>query len=157
MISMLSAPKLINIPEFNDDRGLMQIISEGNFHTKIIKMTTSREFSLRGFHFQKPPLLQKKIVFLIEGEIQDVLLKVNSEGKPLNEFVEFRLKANSNNCAIEIPENWAHAYLTLSKESKLLYLCNEIYGNEISINPLIYDKWIMEKHMLNISKKDLNG
>ena len=149
-------PKLLNIPEYKDKRGLMQIILESNFHPKIIKMTTSREFSLRGFHYQKPPFLQKKIVFLIEGEIQDVLLKVDSEGKSLDEFVEFRLKANSNTCAIEIPENWAHAYLTLSKESKLLYLCNETYGNEISINPLIYNQWSKAKNFLNISEKDLN-
>jgi len=154
---MVNIPKLINFSKFEDKRGLMQIISENNFHPKIVKMTSSKEFSLRGFHFQKPPFKQKKIVFLIEGEIQDVLLKVDSEGKSLNEFVEFRLKAGSNNCGIEIPENWAHAYLTLSKESKLLYLCDEIYGNEISINSLIYSHWITATHLLNISEKDLNG
>jgi dTDP-4-dehydrorhamnose 3,5-epimerase len=156
-MSLASIPKLINIPSFEDKRGLMQIISEGNFHSKIVKMTSSKKFSLRGFHFQKPPFKQKKIIFLIEGEIQDVLLKVDSDGKSLNEFMEFRLKANSNNCAIEIPEDWAHAYLTLSKESKLLYLCDEVYGNEISINPLIYSRWISSAYLLNISEKDLNG
>jgi dTDP-4-dehydrorhamnose 3,5-epimerase len=156
-MSLASIPKLINIPSFKDKRGLMQIISESNFHSKVVKMTSSKEFSLRGFHFQRPPFKQKKIVFIIEGEIQDVLLKVDSDGKSLNEFMEFRLKANSNNCAIEIPEDWAHAYLTLSKESKLLYLCDEAYGNEISINPLIYSHWIAAAHLLNISEKDLNG
>ena len=64
-MSLTSIPKLINIPSFEDKRGLMQIISEGNFHSKIVKMTSSKEFSLRGFHFQRPPFKQKKIIFII--------------------------------------------------------------------------------------------
>lgn len=150
-------PKLSKLSSYKDERGLMSIFHEGNlFNPRIIKMTQSVKGAIRGFHFQKKPFLQRKKVILLAGEVQDVLIKIDDQGKPTTDIYESIISANESLYSLSIPQNWAHAYLTLSETSKLLYLCDADYGNEVSFNPIAhYSKWKMDRSMLIVSSKDL--
>ena len=150
-------PKIKNLLNFSDERGSMKILLENtNFSPKIVKTTQSQFGVLRGFHVQLSPLLQEKIIYVLNGEIQDILIEVDTYGKPTGQIVENILNAENSCCELYIPPNWAHAYLTLSKQSTVLYLCNQTYGNEISLNPLVnYKNWNIPIDKMIISKKDM--
>lgn len=149
-------PRVGTVGHFVDDRGSMSVLYEGEaFSTKIVKMTSSFKGVLRGFHYQCKPHLQRKVIVVVEGKIQDVCLEMNND-IPTGKTVENIIEAGSENSVLFIPENWAHAYLTLSESSKVIYLCDEEYGNEISLNPLKnFSNWTMSAEKLLISKKDL--
>lgn len=150
------APNLNKTLKFEDDRGSMSILLENSvFMPKLIKVTRSHFGVLRGFHAQLAPLSQQKKIYVLEGEIQDVLIKLDETGCPTGEVIENIMTA-SNNQELHIPTNWAHAYLTLSERSTVLYVCDESYGNEISLNPLKnYTNWKVSQREMIISKKDL--
>lgn len=141
----------------DDQRGVMDILYEGpSLNAKILKMTTSKRGALRGFHYQRPPLMQKKKIYILEGEIQDVCLECEPDGKPTGRYFEKIVSANHGITEITIPSNWAHAYLTLSAVSKVLYVCDQFYGEEMSLNPLSHFKgWKITINEMNISEKDL--
>lgn len=151
-------PFLTNLNAHIDERGSMSVMYEGlTFPTKIIKMTTGKYGVLRGFHYQNWPLLQNKLIVLVEGIIQDVCLEMNN-GIPTGKIEDNIIDSRSNNPVLFIPKNWAHAYLTLSESSKVLYLCDQDYGNEISFNPLSnYRNWKIPNDSMIISQKDLQN
>lgn len=151
------SPEVGKFKTFEDYRGSMQILYEGHdFDLKIIKMTTSIKGVLRGFHYQSFPLLQRKKIYVLEGEIQDVCMEINDNCVPTGKYFETRLVAGGDNDQLTIPSNWAHAYLTLSNVSKVLYLCDQRYGKEISFNPVGYFRgWEITNENLIISEKDL--
>lgn len=157
MFVPIELPELSALSSFEDARGSMSIFYEGNqFQTRIIKMTHSVKGVLRGFHFQSKPLLQRKKIFLLGGEIQDVLIKIDDQGMPTDEIYESIISVKNGFYCLSIPQNWAHAYLTLSETSDVLYFCDADYGNEVAFNPLTnYGKWKMDESELIISNKDL--
>lgn len=158
MILSKLQPTLIDVETFKDDRGSMTVYFEGSeFTTKIIKMTNSKLGVLRGFHYQFAPTLQEKIILVLEGAIQDVCLEM-VEGQSTGMAVDNFIGDGAKYSALFVPSNWAHAYLTLTKSSKVLYLCNQEYGNEMSLNPINnYRGWRLPKSDLIISQKDLNN
>lgn len=152
-----SFPKLISSQVFIDQRGSMQILFEGNdFDSKIIKITSSHKGVLRGFHYQTAPHMQRKKIYVLDGEIQDVVIRIGENGIPTGDFVENFISPVDGICELTIPSNWAHAYLTLSEQSRVLYVCDEVYGSEISFNPVTsFNGWKVPKQDLIISDKDL--
>jgi dTDP-4-dehydrorhamnose 3,5-epimerase len=150
-------PILKKTKNFIDDRGTMDVLLENNkFEVKIIKMTTSSRGVLRGFHYQKKPYMQNKKIYVLEGEIQDVVMKIDENNNPTKEYVVKNISSSSGICELTIPSNWAHAYLTLSVNSKVLYICDQHYGDEIVFNPIqFFDDWIIPTKGLIISNKDL--
>ena len=119
-------------------------------------MTTSARGVLRGFHYQSHPFKQRKKIYVLDGEIQDVILRVNEYGLPTGEYVENIISSKDGLSELTIPEDWAHAYLTLSEKSRVLYVCDQVYGNEVSFNPLSFFKnWKICNKELIISDKDL--
>ncbi|MBU3589075.1 dTDP-4-dehydrorhamnose 3,5-epimerase family protein [Polynucleobacter sp. 80A-SIGWE] len=153
-----SRPKLIDAEIFEDDRGFMSVYFEGSsFIAKIIKMTSSKYGVLRGFHYQLPPTAQDKIILVLEGAIQDVCMEM-AGNQPTGMVVDNSIGDGAKCRALFVPNNWAHSYLTLSESSKVLYLCNEGYGNEISLNPIEnYKGWKLGEADMLISRKDLNN
>lgn len=155
MIFLKNKPETISSIKNIDDRGSLAVYSELK-NIRIIKITESFKNALRGFHYQKEPNEQNKYIFVLEGRIQDVLIRVEND-KLTNEVLEFDISCDDEKNGIFIPKNWAHAYLTLSDVSKVMYLCDSDYGNEISFNPILnFYNWQSSVEKLIISKKDLS-
>ncbi len=139
-----------------DIRGSMNILFENRkFETHILKMTISKRGVLRGFHYQPKPLEQSKLIIVLEGTIQDVCYNMTNDETSFHDVI---LGEDEKYNALMIPKSFAHAYLTLSDYSRVLYLCDQKYGGEISINPQRkYKKWIFEHKNMIISEKDLQN
>lgn len=149
-------PKMRQTANIKDNRGSMKILlEESATRNSVIKMTSSTVGVLRGFHYQPAPFYQVKRIYVLEGKIQDVALEINTNNIPTGNFFSSVIDAEES-VEILIPKNWAHAYLTISESSKVLYVCDGAYGNEISFNPMEnFNGWLIEQKNLIISEKDM--
>lgn len=158
-------PKLSSCRKFDDPRGSMSILFEAGAEgdeasAKIIKMSQSHYGVLRGFHIQDRDLRQSKKVVLLHGSVQDVCLEIGSDGAPTGATKEHLIYADRQDSmyVLDIPDNWAHAYLVLSESASLMYICDAGYGSEVVFNPLKwFDSWLLPQAQLKLSQKDREG
>ena len=153
---------------FNDSRGyFFEPYNKEKFDkllgvTNFVQDNESRSVKgvLRGFHFQKPPYDQAKLVRCIEGEVLDIALdlrkKSNTYGK-----CEKVILSGDNKKQFFIPRGFAHAFLVLSETALFSYKVDNLYAPEFDCGVIWNDSdlsidWPLEKSDLIISKKDEN-
>lgn len=148
---------------FNDNRGYFyrdfckKELSNLNFNIKQINVSFNYEkFTLRGFHYQKPPHGEDKIISCIEGEILNISIDLRKNSKTY--LKTFSKRISSKNCmSLLIPKGFANAYLTLKKNTKILYYMSQFYkpSHSMSIrydDPFFNVKWPSKPRV--ISDKD---
>ena len=115
---------------------------------------------LRGFHFQKPPFEQAKLVRCIDGEVLDIALDLRKKSKTYRNH-EKVLLSGKNKKQFFIPRGFAHAFLVLSNTAILSYKVDNLYAPEydsgiIWNDPSLSIDWGIDESKLIISKKDKN-
>tara|TARA_B100000925_G_C21792733_1_gene381180 strand:+ start:251 stop:673 length:423 start_codon:yes stop_codon:yes gene_type:complete len=131
----MSSKYLIKYEKYHDIRGFMsplfekQIISNENL---CIKYSSSLQGVVRGFHWQKPPFLQEKQVFILSGEIEDIICPIENDELIVSKMVRNRIKAEEN-LSVKIPTNYAHAYKSISQNTLILYICHGLYNKEFEL------------------------
>ena len=113
---------------------------------------------IRGLHFQKKPFDQTKLVRVLNGEILDVVIDLRKDSKTFNKYFSVRL-SEKNKKQLLIPRGFAHGFLTISKQSKVLYKTDNIYSKEHEGVIKFDDKrfqidWGIEKTKIITSIKD---
>jgi dTDP-4-dehydrorhamnose 3,5-epimerase len=83
---------------------------------------------IRGMHFQIPPFQQAKIVYCPVGAVLDVLLDLRI-GPSYGKVNTFTLDAEVPSI-LYIPAGIAHGFLSLKKNSCLVYKCDQAYNSE---------------------------
>jgi dTDP-4-dehydrorhamnose 3,5-epimerase len=156
---------LIRFHRFQDARGEFKKILDGAFYRKhnLLPSIEQLNFSqnpkagtLRGLHYQKPPVWEKKILFCLAGEIFDVGVDLRRNSPTYMKSFSMTLNAEEP-VGIIMPKGFAHGYLTLQDNSSLLYFCDEAYqaGTEGIVrynDPRFGIKWPMQP--TSISAKD---
>jgi dTDP-4-dehydrorhamnose 3,5-epimerase len=148
---------------YNDYRGYFLEIWNKRIE-KIIKKKFVQEnisFSkrintFRGFHFQKKPFAQGKLIWVLSGEILDIVLNINPNSKFFGKFIKIKLKKNDQ---LWIPPQYAHGFLTTKNNTLINYKVTRPYnlkkesGYSILDTKLkIFTKKFIRK--LILSKKD---
>ncbi len=115
---------------------------------------------LRGFHFQKPPFEQAKLVRCIEGKVLDIALDLRKESKTYGRY-ERVILSGENKKQFFIPRGFAHAFLVLSQTALFSYKVDNKYAPEYDCGIIWNDidlsiDWPIEKSDLIISEKDKN-
>ena len=113
---------------------------------------------LRGFHFQKPPFEQAKLVRCIEGEVLDVALDLRKNSSTYGKHEKVILSGD-NKKQFFIPRGFAHAFLVLSKTAIFSYKVDNIYAPQsdsgiIWNDPSLLINWGIDDSKLIISEKD---
>lgn len=92
---------------------------------------------IRGFHYQKKPYEETKLVRCIKGGIFDVALDVRKDSPTFLQYVSCEL-TEENSKYMLIPKGVAHAFQTLTDISEVLYLVDREYqpSIDVAINPL---------------------
>ncbi|HEX4812914.1 MAG TPA: dTDP-4-dehydrorhamnose 3,5-epimerase, partial [Nonomuraea sp.] len=102
-----------------------------------VNRSVSRAGVLRGVHFAEVPPGQAKYVTCGSGRVLDVVvdLRVGSPGFGRWESVVLDAEAGD---AVLIAEGLGHAFMALSGQATVVYLCSEPYspGREHGIHPL---------------------
>lgn len=82
--------------------------------------------TFRGFHFQYPPFNETKIVKCVRGKILDIIIDIRKDSKTFLKSFSIELSAKKNKLLL-IPNGFAHGFLTLHKNSEVLYMHTELF------------------------------
>lgn len=125
----LTGLKLIERKPLGDHRGFLtrlfcaQELAAAGWDKPIAQINhsyTAKQGTLRGLHFQHPPYAEMKLVSCIRGAVWDLALDLR-QGSPT--FLQWHAQQLSaeNNCALLIPQGFAHGFQTLRDDVELLY------------------------------------
>ncbi len=82
--------------------------------------------TLRGLHFQLPPVNETKIVRAVQGAILDVLVDLRKDSATYGEWQSIELSA-ANDTAVYIPKGFAHGFKTLAENTLVEYKIDAPY------------------------------
>lgn len=113
---------------------------------------------LRGLHFQIGASAQAKLVRVILGEVQDVVVDIRPESKTYGQYYSILLSAE-NKKQLLIPKGFAHSYLVTSDEAIFSYKCDNFYDKNAEGGIIYYDKfldidWKLSEEEFIVSEKD---
>jgi len=111
---------------------------------------------LRGLHFQTKHS-QAKLVRVIKGTVFDVAVDMRKNSDTFGQWYGLIL-SEENKKVFYVPKNFAHGFLTISKEAEFLYKVSDFYYPEFDAgilwdDPDIKVKWPFQEY--NIKKEDL--
>ena len=114
--------------------------------------TFSKYGVLRGLHFQQAPHSQTKLVRVLQGKIQDVVVDVRKDSPNFGKHISIILSAE-NKKQLLIPKGFAHGFLALSDNVKLIYKVDSYYNNQSERGIYFNDEFLNIEW--NINAKDL--
>lgn len=151
---------------FKDERGyFFESFSQREFEEKIRKISFVQDNEskssygvLRGFHFQKPPYAQSKLVRVIKGAVLDVAVDIRKGSPTFGKHVAVEL-TEENHLQLFIPRGFAHGFSVLSQEVIFQYKCDNFYAPQ-SEGALAWDdsdlniNWRIPTNQIILSEKD---
>lgn len=150
---------------FKDQRGhfvrdfCTKELKKLKFRIKQINISfNKKKYTLRGFHYQKKPFEEDKIISCISGEILNICIDLRKNSRTYLKSFK-KILSEDNYQSLHIPAGFANAYLTLKANTKILYYMSKYYkpeyGKGIRFNdPFFKIPW--PKIPKVISKNDLN-
>ncbi|MFE4535943.1 dTDP-4-dehydrorhamnose 3,5-epimerase [Streptomyces scopuliridis] len=99
--------------------------------------SVSSRGTLRGIHFADVPPSQAKYVKCVRGAVLDVIVDIRVGSPTYRRWEAVRLD-DVDHHAVYLAEGLGHAFMALTDDATVVYLCSEGYapGREHGINPL---------------------
>jgi dTDP-4-dehydrorhamnose 3,5-epimerase len=88
---------------------------------------TAEQGTLRGLHFQRPPMAETKLLRCIRGAIFDVIVDLRAGSPTFGRWHGERLD-DQNRTMICVPEGFAHGFQTLTPDVEMLYFHSAPYS-----------------------------
>tara|TARA_B100000315_G_scaffold245887_1_gene272485 strand:+ start:1261 stop:1812 length:552 start_codon:yes stop_codon:yes gene_type:complete len=158
---------IIKPEAYEDRRGVFERIfcekefKEINHSKKLVQINcslTNRKGSVRGMHYQIPPMTEIKIVKCLRGSVYDVIIDLR---KGSDTFLKWHGEtlSNENRRMIYIPEGFAHGFQALERNCELLYFHTEFYSPDYERairfdDPKVGIKWLID--VTETSERDRN-
>lgn len=120
---------------------------------------SAQKGTLRGLHFQMPPMAQSKLLRCTRGKILDVAVDIRKASPTYKKWYAVELSAE-NKKQFFMPKGMAHGFLTLSDDVEVQYKVDEVYSYECDRSirfddPAIGVDWGIGNPIL--SEKDLSA
>ena len=159
---------IIDSEEFKDSRGSFTENFNLKKFRKISKkrkinfvqdnLSVSKKGVFRGLHFQhRYP--QAKLVSVLSGEILDIVVDLRKSSKSFGDWASYKI-SKKNKKQLFIPEGFAHGFLSLTNDTKVLYKVSD-YWNSKDEYTLKYDDQKINLKLpflpTSISRKDKQG
>lgn len=135
--SPLKIPDVILITPrvFDDARGFFlesykkNVFQENGIDVDFVQdnHSLSKKGVLRGLHFQKPPMAQDKLVWVVTGEVFDVAVDLRKKSPTFGQWVGMKLSGDSKQMLF-IPKGFAHGFVTLSDTAHFEYKVSNLYS-----------------------------
>ncbi len=114
---------------------------------------------LRGLHFQVPPVVQGKLVRVINGSALDVVVDLRKSEPTFGRHFKYVLSSERMNM-LWIPAGFAHGFLTLEPHTLFFYKCTQSYNKSAERalawnDPQLGIDWGVENPI--VSDKDRNA
>lgn len=131
---------------FGDDRGLflewyrfeeLEAAAGHPLRLAQANLSVSRRGTLRGLHYADVPPGQAKYVTCVRGAVLDVIVDIRV-GSPTFGVWEGVHLDDVDRRAVYLPEGLGHAFLALTDDATVSYLCSEVYSptREHGLDPL---------------------
>lgn len=147
-------------PRFDDPRGSFQELwragrfAEFGVPSVFVQdnVAVSTRGVLRGLHYQSPNP-QGKLIQVLDGEVQDVVVDVRAGSPTFGAHTSVRLSARAGN-QLWVPPGLAHGYLCLSDRAILIYKCTVVWQADAD-RAILWDdpdlgiEWALEAPLLS--------
>ncbi|MCL2247812.1 MAG: dTDP-4-dehydrorhamnose 3,5-epimerase [Oscillospiraceae bacterium] len=115
--------------------------------------------TLRGIHFQNPPMAQAKLLRCSRGAIMDFAVDLRPNSNTFKQWVGVELSAE-NNKQLFVPRGFGHGFITLTDNSEIIYKADNYYSPEhdsgiLWSDPEIGIDWGAEQPILSEKDKTL--
>jgi len=134
----IKGPLLITPARFGDTRGFFsetwneKRLAEAGFTARFVQDNLSysaQTGTLRGLHFQAPPMAQGKLVCVVTGAVLDVAVDIREGSPTYGRHVKARLDAQTG-AQLWAPEGFLHGFITLEPETRVVYKVTQFYSKE---------------------------
>lgn len=133
---ILGGALLIEPKVFGDHRGYFM----ETYNTKLKELTGNTLFiqdneSLsnkgvaRGLHFQKGSYAQGKLVRVLKGSVQDIIVDLRPDSEFYGQHYSVIL-SDENKYQLFVPRGFAHGFVVLEDQSIFYYKCDNAYSPE---------------------------
>jgi dTDP-4-dehydrorhamnose 3,5-epimerase len=102
---------------------------------------TSKGGTVRGIHFQTPPLGEAKLVSCLKGTLWDVAVDLRKDSETYLQYFALELSATKSN-ALLIPPGFGHGFQTLTDDVELVYVHSQPYRAQAESGVFPLDKTI---------------
>ena len=167
--TQISGLLIIKPQKISDKRGFFsETYNKKIFYKQKIKIDfvqdnysySKYKYTLRGLHFQSPPYAQDKLVRVLSGSIIDVAVDLRKKSKTYKKHFKIIL-SKQNQKQLLIPKGFAHGFLTLEKNTEVMYKTSNYYSKKHDKGIFWSDKNLNIKWKKKIkpilSNKDLNN
>ena len=136
----LSLPDLIEITpaRHGDDRGTFsEVWNDAAFRAAGIdadwvqdnQSRSAARGTVRGLHYQLPPVGQDKLIRVLRGSIHDVGVDIRPDSPTYGRWASVVLSAETGN-QLFVPKGFAHGFMTLEDDVEVLYKVSAPYSRE---------------------------
>ena len=131
----MNGVKIIKLNKHSDKRGIFRRLFckklfkkiNNYFEIKQINLSTNpKRGTLRGLHYQSGKFAEKKIVFCTKGKIFFVVTNINKKSKNYLKHKSF-IMDQKDDYALYVDKDYCTGFLTLAKNTELLYLMSNFY------------------------------
>ena len=129
-------PVLVTPRRFEDDRGFFsETFGDARFRAAVADVSFVQDNhslsrapgTIRGLHYQAPPMAQGKLVRVVRGAILDVAVDIRHGSPTFGEHVAVELSAD-NWAQLWVPEGFAHGFCTLAPDTEVVYKVTASYS-----------------------------
>jgi dTDP-4-dehydrorhamnose 3,5-epimerase len=127
---------IIDIERREDSRGYFtRIFCQKEFEAHGLKPSIAqanaafnlKKGTMRGMHFQFPPVAETKFVRCTRGAILDIIVDLRPESPTYMQHVAVELN-EENSRALYVPERFGHGYQVLRDNTETSYMVGEFYA-----------------------------
>lgn len=161
------------VPEiFADSRGyfmetfslkdLKDILPEGIQFVQDNESCSQKDI-FRGFHYQKGDYAQAKLVRVVKGAVEDIVIDIRRSSNTFGKAYSFLLDDKNKN-QLFVPRGFAHGFVSLEDNTIFNYKCDNYYSREndagiSSLDPFVISQvhntgFMFEPERLQLSEKD---
>lgn len=159
---------LVDSLKFSDDRGFFsELYRERTLSEKMsFKVNFVQEnfsfskfkWTVRGLHYQAPPVAQGKLIRCSYGEIMDVVVDVRKNSPTYSQHLKIKL-SDQDGIQLWVPEGFLHGFLTLKDNCKVIYKVTNYYSKEYEgrvlwNDPSLKIDWGIQVQEAILSEKD---
>lgn len=169
MISATTLPGLLLIQprRFSDSRGYFsetwnrRTLADHGIDLDFVQDNHSLSHAagtIRGLHYQSPPHAQAKLVRCGRGSLLDVAVDIRRGSPAYGNWFSAELSAE-NGTQLLIPEGFLHGFVTLERDTEIVYKCTDYYAPECDgairfDDPDIGIDWGIDPNLAILSDKD---
>jgi dTDP-4-dehydrorhamnose 3,5-epimerase len=130
---------LIDLEKRSDERGFFarlfccEELAQQGLDGQFVQANNSlskEKGTLRGMHYQLPPMAETKLIRCIQGSLYDVILDL----RPLSKTFGMSFGAilsQTNRQMMYVPKGFAHGFMTLEPDTEILYLVSTPYAKDL--------------------------